>query len=163
MQHYKELFHLEKHVEGGYYRSFFRSDHEVIPCNERYQHTKRMAGSSIYYLLEKNDYSRWHRMRSDEIWHYYDGESIVDIFVIESVDTIHLYQLGNPRIQPDTSFQVAVKGGHWFAAKLRDQTSFALMGCTVFPGFEEEDFKLGDENELMKCYPLLASQIQQFL
>src|SRR5438093_3590746 len=91
----KEL-KLEKHPEGGYYHRTYRSQENVKPLSSHFMHTKeRSASTCIYYYLENDDYSSWHRIKSDEIWHYYTGNSPVNIFAIDEEGKFRKYLLGN--------------------------------------------------------------------
>ena len=165
---YIKLFNLEKHVEGGYFRLDYRAKDSIIPLDPRYtnkggskEEQQRCAGSSIYYLLEKQGYSAWHRLKSDEIWHYYDGGSPIDIHVINREGKLVTHTLGNPSITENASFQVVINAGNWFAAEVRYKTSFALVGCTVSPGFEYCDFELANRKILSHQYPLHAAIINR--
>jgi uncharacterized protein len=171
MHNWVELLKLEKHIEGGYFGRSYTSSDKVIPLNNRYnkqslitkgesieehinkEKTERFAGSSIYFLLEREDFSAWHQLNSDEIWHYYDGGSPVDIYIIGQRGHLTIKTLGNPLLSEYASFQVVINAGDWFAAEIRNKSSFALMGCTVSPGFEYYDFTLADRDTLISQYP----------
>lgn len=166
MPKYVELLKLQKHIEGGYFGLFYKSEEKVSPFEKNFQNhqaVSRFATSSIYFLLEKNDFSAWHRLKSDEIWHYYDGGSPIEIHVIDKEGIIKTFILGNPSITKESSFQVVIKAGNWFAADLRDKTSFALVGCTVSPGFEYEDFELAERDILINKFPKLKNEINKYL
>jgi predicted cupin superfamily sugar epimerase len=130
-----EKLGLERHPEGGYYRQTYRAD-----------------------LLDGEDFSAFHRLRSDELWHFYVGGSLV-VHVIEKNGQYSETQLGS---DPEASevFQAVVKAGCWFASRLRDSRSFALVGCTVAPGFDFEDFELAKREELLRRYPQHRQVIQ---
>lgn len=175
MQDYINMLHLEGHEEGGYFTVFYKSSDEIIPLSERYNSShsekhaqlekpiKRYASSSIYFLLEKKDFSAWHRLKSDEIWHYYDG-SPIDIYVIDNNGELKTYTLGNPGIIENASFQVVIRAGVWFAADVRNKSSFSLAGCTVSPAFEYEDFELANNrDQLIKLNPQLTNIIDKFM
>ena len=162
---YKKKLNLIRHEEGGYYRLFYKSEDEVNVLSDRYQASvndkngfsskkaiKRNAWSSIYYLLEQEDFSAWHRLKSDEIWHYYDGGSPIDLYVIDEKDELRHFTLGNPAMSEKASFQIVIKAGWWFAAEVRDKKSFALIGCTVSPAFEYADFELADRQTMIIKY-----------
>ena len=107
--------------------------------------------TAIYFLLEGKDFSAFHRLRSDELWHFYAGGSLV-VHVIEENGPYSEIQLGS---DPEAAevLQAAVKAGCWFASRLKDSQSFALVGCTVAPGFDFEDFELAKRDELVTRYP----------
>jgi len=78
MSDWIERLGLNSHIEGGYFSVFYKSDNRVTVKHVGQELVDRAAGSSIYFLLEKRGYSAWHRLKSDELWHYYDGGSAVD-------------------------------------------------------------------------------------
>jgi len=148
-----DFFNLKKHPEGGWYARTFQSQDTVKSTDIiRYNNETRYAGTAIYYLLEGNDFSAWHSLKSDEIWHYYKG-SPVNIHVIDAAGTLTTYLLGDPVETTGASFQVSVRAGEWFAAELSDKAGYCLAGCTVTPGFEFRDFKMADRHFLSKAFP----------
>jgi len=161
----KELvkrFNLQPHPEGGYYARTFQSKDTVKSADkDRYDDEYRKAGTSIYYLLKNNDFSAWHSLKSDELWHYYTGCPI-KIYVLDKEGNLTMHLLGNPLNNQDATFQVAIPAGNWFAAEIIDKTSYCLVGCTVNPGFEFRDFKLADRDALSKEFPQHSSLIRQF-
>jgi uncharacterized protein len=165
MQNWVEELNLERHIEGGYYNRFYKSDEKVISIKNR--HTidlanERAAGSAIYFLLDRHDFSAWHMLKSDEIWHFYDGESALNIHTINQEGLHQIKVLGHPKLAKGASFQVLVKANTWFAADLQNKSSFSLVGCTVFPGFEYQDFILAEREKLTREYPKHAEIIKQF-
>ena len=160
---YIELLSLENHPEGGYFSSYYRASDQVITLDARYNtgDKHRPSGTSIYFLLEKQNFSAWHRLKSDEVWHYYDGGSPIDIHIIDQNGKLTTHCLGNPNMTEHASFQLLIHSGCWFAAEVRDQESFALVGCTVSPGFEYCDFELGDRENLIHQYPDHLSMIRK--
>lgn len=121
---------LEPHPEGGYFREVFRSPHKVKPSDER---AERSALTTIYFLLLKGQHSRWHRVASDEAWHFYEGDPLV-VYWIDDQNGKHEEVLasGHPLC--------VVPAGCWQAAKPRAE--YALVGCTVGPGFDFQDFEM---------------------
>lgn len=152
---------LERHLEGGYYSVFYKSREKVITVSDRYNsHSSpndlanlRASGTSIYFLLEKDDFSAWHKIKSDEIWHYYDGNSVINIHTINQDGQYGLQKLGHPNLDKNASFQVVIETGVWFAAELDNKKSFGLVGCTVSPGFEYQDFILANREALTDEFP----------
>jgi len=144
---------LKKHPEGGWYREFYRSPDEVdTPAGSRSE------GTSIYYLLEEEDFSAFHRILSDEIWHFYSGSSAVEILWIDGGE-LRTFHLGH---EDGEYFQIVVPKNHWFAARLVNKKGFALVGCTVAPGFHFADFELADERLLLE-FPKLKSTIKSLI
>lgn len=161
MPNYIELLNLEPHPEGGYFRSSFRSTDSVI-VNERYDAPNtRLAGSAIYYYLEANDFSAWHRIKSDEIWHFYDGTPVL-IHVLHENGEYEQQLIGNTSHDNAAAFQLAIRAGTWFAAELQNKNSFALLGCTVSPGFEYKDFEMAKHSQLLKQFPQHEEIILRF-
>lgn len=146
-------FNLQPHPEGGFYARTFQSTDTVKSSDiSRYYNESRYAGTSIYYLLTSNDFSAWHSLKSDEIWHYYRG-SPVEIHVIDKNGNLTTHLLGDSFDNPKASFQFAIPAGDWFAAELLDKTSYSLVGCTVSPGFDFKDFTLADRGIFSSQYP----------
>ena len=147
-----EKLRLERHPEGGYFRQTYRSDiqiaAEALPA--RFSGA-RTASTAIYFLLGGNDFSAFHRLRSDEIWHFYAGSGLI-VHVIDLVAEYSCIRLGSDAENGEV-LQAVVRAGCWFASELADRSSFALVGCTVSPGFDFEDFELGKRLELVRCYP----------
>jgi predicted cupin superfamily sugar epimerase len=155
-----EKLNLVKHPEGGYYAETYRSE-RIIPksaLNEGYSGERNYA-TLIYYMLTGNDISCFHKLRSDEIWHFYAGSPVL-IYLLDDSGKIDIVTLGN---NPDNGevFQYVIKAGTWFGAELKDKSSYALMGCTVTPGFNFEDFEIGKKDELLKRFPLHAETISK--
>ena len=113
----------QPHPEGGFYGETFRSPTLLTLPDGRV----RRASTAIHYLLPPGAWSAWHRVRSDEVWHHYDGGALT------------LYRLGMPAVRLDRATpQAVVPAGVWQAAEPVE--SAVLCGCTVAPGFEFEDF-----------------------
>ena len=116
----------------------FRSRKEALPPEFS---GARLVSTAIYFLLEGDNFSAFHRLRSDELWHFHAGSTIT-VHVIDpdgSYSEIHLG--GDP--EAGEVFQAVVKANCWFASQVRGPNSFALAGCTVSPGFDFADFELG--------------------
>jgi predicted cupin superfamily sugar epimerase len=150
---------LKPHPEGGYYREMYRSL-EMVPANalsERYA-SSRCFSTTIYFLLENQEYSKFHRLKTDEIWHFYSGSAIT-IHVITPEGGYHSFQLG-PDFEKGEQFQAIIPAGHWFGATVNPGGAFTLAGCSVSPGFEFEDFELGDRSKLLAQYPQHSTLIE---
>lgn len=128
---------LQPHPEGGYFREIFRSANKVQPLDER---SARPALTTIYFLLVKGQHGRWHRVRSDETWHFYEGDPL-EIYWIDGEDIVHRKVVGTGT--SNVQSMCVVPAGCWQAA--RPLGEFSLMGCTVAPGFEFEDFEMLSE------------------
>ena len=149
---YIEDFKLLPHPEGGYYREIYRAGEVILPGHlpKRYK-SSRSFSTSIYFLLEGRQVSAFHRLKSDEQWNFYDGTTVI-VSVINDEGSLNKYFLGKD-FENGESFQTIIKRGSWFGAELKDKTSFALIGCTVSPGFDFQDFELGKREYLLKEYP----------
>jgi len=151
---------LIAHPEGGYYRETYRSGLSIAKEALPPQFTgSRLVSTAIYFLLEGENFSAFHRLRSDEMWHFYAGAPFV-VHVIEEGGRYSEISLGS---NPDAGerLQAVVKAGGWFASRVKDPESFALAGCTVAPGFDFEDFELGKRSNLIKLYPQRRELIEQ--
>jgi len=124
-------FSLEPHPEGGYYREIFRSADLVTPADGR---GPRAALTTIYFLLPAGIISRWHRVTSDEVWHLYEGGPLEVVTVDPACQTVSRHKL-EPHAPVCT-----VAASHWQAA--RTLGDYALVGCTVGPGFDFADFTI---------------------
>ena len=138
-------FDLKPHPEGGFFAETYRSAARVLRAGELGKaDDTRAASTAIYYLLCDGAHSAWHRIKSDEVWHFYAGEPLL-VHVLDENDAngvLVTHRLGNPLTHPDTVYQAVVPAGLWFAAECADPGSFALVGCTVAPGFEFSGFEM---------------------
>ncbi|WP_206998338.1 cupin domain-containing protein [Trinickia mobilis] len=174
--HLIERFGLIPHPEGGHYRETHRDPARVARITgtsdgERSGATdaSRCASTCIYYMLCDGAYSAWHRIRSDEVWHFYAGDPL-DVHVLDAAGQLVTHRLGNALVRDDAVFQAVVPAGCWFAAQcpaLADQADlagaagFALVGCTVAPGFEFSEFELADAEALAAAHPSHAELIRR--
>lgn len=143
---------LLPHPEGGYFKEEYRSS-IILEENSLPSHYsgQRSCSTAIYFMLVEEDFSAFHRLRSDEIWHFYSGTPVL-IHVISNEGEMQTIQLG-PDFQKGQLFQFAIPAGVWFAAELADKASFCLIGCTVSPGFDFKDFELGSKDYLLEKFP----------
>lgn len=143
---------LSKHPEGGYFKEVYRAD-EIINKNslpERYIGDRKFS-TSIYFLLDGNDKSHFHKLKSDEIWHFYEGSS-VSVYIIYPDGILEIKKLGND-FENGEAFQVIIPKGTWFGAEVNDKKSFSLFGCSVSPGFDFNDFELAEREKLITIFP----------
>jgi len=147
-----EKLKLNKHPEGGYFKEMYRSE-EIMPGNalpNRYNGERAFA-TSIYFLLKGNEFSSFHKIQSDETWHFYEG-STLELYILNENSGISTYLLGRD-LEKREQFQVTVPRNHWFGARVLDSESFALLGCTVAPGFHFDDFELAERKTLVEQFP----------
>jgi len=145
---------LAPHPEGGFYRETYRSADRIpaAALPERYR-GDRSCGTAIYFLLEGTQVSRLHRIHSDELWHFYAGSGL-QLHRIERDGGYVALRLG-----PGAP-QALLPAGCWFGATVDDPRAYALVGCTVAPGFDFADFELGDRDALLSRYPDQAALIR---
>lgn len=143
---------LTAHPEGGYFRETYRSNEilEIEQLPKRYQ-VAHSFSTAIYYLLKGNQFSAFHRLKSDEVWHFYTGSTLI-IHIISERGEYSEIKLG-ANLDEGEVFQVVIPAGCWFGATVSDKESFTLVGCTIAPGFDFSDFELGSCDELLKLFP----------
>ena len=144
---------LEKHPEGGYFRETHRS--EIVLDIPGYEGSRNIS-SAIYYLLVGNQRSLFHKMKSDEIWHWYDGSSL-SLHVIKNKKLSRIRLGTRGRAAP----QAMIEKGSWMAASI-SSGDYCLVGCTVAPGFDFRDWELGTRDELLARFPRYKSVIEKY-
>ena len=145
---------LKKHLEGGYFKQTYTADTMVYI--EGYD-KPRYISTAIYYMLVGDQFSAFHRIKSDELWHHYTGGSLV----LYAIDNGKLTKIKMGKSRGEAS-QVIIKANTWFAASLTDKKSYCLLGCTVSPGFDYSDWEIGKRNELIKMYPQHRTIIERY-
>lgn len=148
---------LARHPEGGWFSETYRAAEQVsgAALPQRYNGARSFC-TSIYFLLEQEDFSALHRIKSDELWHFHTGCALL-IHVILPDGSYQGLHLG-PDLEAGERFQAVVPAGSWFGAELKGE-GFGLVGCTVAPGFEFSDFELAERDGLMSRYPQYAGLI----
>jgi len=146
---------LQKHPEGGFYKETYR-DNRTVRFDKG---EERSSSTAIYYMLTDDDKSHFHRVKSDELWFFHQGETL-EIHIIDEDGNLRVELLGN-NLQNGESPQVIVKRNLWFAAKIKNSKGFSLVSCTVSPGFEFEDFELAKKTDLLLQYPHLKNEIEE--
>ena len=147
---------LQPHPEGGFYKETYRAK-GVIPshCLPHGITGERSYSTAIYFLLRQGDYSAFHRITSDECWHFYEGGTLL-IHMIDKDGNLTSIRLGR-NIQEGEVLQFVVPANCWFASEPAPGTDFSLVGCTVSPGFDFADFDMADADTLIKEYPQHSS------
>ncbi len=160
-EEYINRLQLSPHPEGGYYKEIYRAGEIYQAEHLPGRYTKsRVFSTSIYFMLEGSQVSNLHRLKSDEIWHFYDGSGVI-IYGIAEDGRITEILLGN-NIDNGELPQAVIREGTWFCAEVADKSSYSLIGCTVSPGFEFEDFELGEREKLLKQFPAHEKIIKKF-
>ncbi len=158
-KYWVEKLQMQSHPEGGYfvetYRSAEKMDKNFLP--KRFSGDRNFS-TGIYFLLESHHFSAFHRIQSDEMWHFYAGDAL-NIYYIDNQGLMQTIRLGN---NPEKSevFQAIVPAGVWFGSKPAIENSYSLVGCTVAPGFDFADFEMPDRQNLVQQFPQHQATIE---
>ncbi len=177
---------LSPHTEGGYFRETYRAEQKVAT-----PHGKRSASTSILYLLTDREPSRFHRLRSDELWFYHSG-ALVELFLLRPDESTQAGRAGTSKSLPEVKVIgpanpcELVPAGWWVAARaivgqqtdwgfgraperrwtgdrrVAGSVDWSLASCVVTPGFEYEDFEIGRREALLHEFPLAKDIIEAF-
>ncbi len=149
-QYWIDKLQLTPHVEGGAYGEVYRAN-LILPHSAltKTHNSDRNAMTSIYFLLQHGEFSAFHRIASDELWHRYDGGTLC-IYEITPDGQLIRHLLG---IEEGAMPFVMIPAGSWFGSRVEQEDSFTLCGCTVAPGFDFADFELADRKALSAQYP----------
>lgn len=151
---------LTAHVEGGAFREIYRSPltlpKQALPSVFA---GDRSVATSIYFLLEQGQFSAFHRIAADEGWHFYFGDSL-EIFEITPAGELKTHRMGS-NWEKGERFHTVIPAGSWFASAPAPGSEYALVGCTVAPGFDFADFELAAGEELAARYPAHAALIKR--
>ena len=152
IEEWVELLGLTPHPEGGFFKEVYRSKgvigHSVLP--------KEFGGdrnyvTNIYFLLTSESFSSLHRLAADELWHFLDGDSLT-VSMISPDGELSKLKIGRS-IEAGEVLQGVVPAGYWFGASVDQENAYALVGCTVAPGFDFQDFELAQRDTLIERYP----------
>ncbi len=144
---------LQSHPEGGFYKEVYRSESSIETSDG-----KRSLMTSIYFLLTSENISKFHQIKSDEMWYYHEGSPLT-VHVIDKAGKYQKIKVGpaNEINKP----QQMVPAGVIFGSTVDAADSYALVSCVVAPGFDFQDFKLFEREELLKKFPEHAEIIEQ--
>lgn len=150
-------FNLLPHPEGGYYKETYRSAGFFETAAQQFPNNRNYC-TAIYFLIEPGNFSALHRIKSDEIWHFYEGDAL-EVIEIDLQGNLIYTHVGSD-ILNGQQYQYMVKAGHWFGSRVLKNTTtikpsagFSFVGCTVSPGFDFNDFEMASREELTKQYP----------
>lgn len=147
-----DTLELQPHPEGGFFKETYRSTGKINKESLAPEYNgKRNYSTCIYFLMTSNNFSSFHKVNQDEIWHFYDG-SPIRLHVISDKGAYSEYKIGRDFSRGEAP-QLVVPGGYWFAAEVSENDSYSLVGCTVAPGFDFADFTLPSRDELISKYP----------
>ena len=154
-----ERLKLIRHPEGGWYRQTYVSDTLIPTSPGPSQRGSRPLATSIYFLLTNDCFSAFHRLLSDEMWYHHSGDAL-RIEIIHSTGRYESALIGPANRGFESQF--CVPATSWFASCVDDGGHWGLVGCSVFPGFDFQDFELADYNELSARYPEHKELIRAF-
>lgn len=147
-----QTLELQKHPEGGWFRETYRSEATVhqnaLP--DGFSGNRRLS-TAIYFLIEENNFSAFHRIKSDEVWHFYLGDAL-NVHIIWPTGLLETIRLGS-QMQAGERLQYMVPANVWFASEPAEGSTYSLVGCTVSPGFDFEDFEMAQRDELIHQFP----------
>ena len=153
--YYIKHLNLIPHPEGGHYKETYRSavSIEVYGCEG-----ERSVSTAIYFLLQKDEKSHLHRIKSDELWFFHEGETLEVIVLNQNV--LNIYLLGR-NLEQGEQLQLTVPAGAWFGSRIKNKVGFSLVSCTVAPGFDFRDFELAEYKLLSKEIPLMNELLKE--
>lgn len=149
IEHLINQLQLTPHPEGGWYRETFRSAGSFSGSGEFPE--GRNYFTSIYFLIASGNFSALHRIRSDESWHFYEGDPL-EVVEITGDGELKQTVLGNDLAKGHV-FQYTVPAGSWFGSRVLEGGNYSLVGCTVAPGFDFRDFEMGERDNLIQNFP----------
>lgn len=146
-----EELRLRRHPEGGWYREVYRAEETIGQASLPRRFTgERCLSTAIYYLLQHPEVSALHRLRQDEVWHFFEGTGLT-LHVIDAAGHYSTVALGR-RLEAGERPMAVMMAGWLFGATVAPD-GYALTGCTVAPGFEFEDFDIPSRGVLLERYP----------
>ena len=151
----KNHLQLEPHPEGGYFKETYRSKGNITQPYEGAD--QRSFSTGIYFLLISGNFSAFHRIKQDEMWHFYDG-SPIHLHILTQEGKYEHVKIGRDFSKGEVP-QYVVKAGDWFASEVSVKEGFSLAGCTVAPGFDFADFEMAKRTELLAVYPKMEELI----
>lgn len=151
-KYYIEKLDLKPHPEGGFFKEIFKSEEKMHQDHlpERFGGHRHFL-TSIYFLLETGNISKFHKIKSDELWYFHEGVSCT-VVTIDDNGKLEEHKVGL-NIANGEQPQAVVKQGLWFGAYVNKPDSYSLVGCAVAPGFDFLDFEMGDRENLIKQFP----------
>ncbi|MGB1296418.1 MAG: cupin domain-containing protein [Flavobacteriales bacterium] len=155
-----DRFGLFPHPEGGFYKETYRSlgkiSSDSLPQDIE---GERNYSTAIYFLLTSESFSAFHRIKQDEIWHFYDGAPL-EVHMISPEGVYSMVEVGRD-FENGQQPQFMVPAGYWFGSRVKQGGAFSFVGCTVSPGFDFKDFELAEFEKLSQVFPKHTSIIEQ--
>ena len=154
-----DALEMTPHPEGGYFKETYRAGEAIEGAHlpPRFGGARSFS-TAIYFLLEAGQFSAFHRIKSDEVWHFYAGGPL-EILSIDPAGNLTTHHLGLDLSRGERP-QAMIPAGHWFASRPAASTPYSLVGCTVAPGFDFTDFELATRHDLTKEFQSQASIIK---
>ena len=150
-QSYNQALQMRPHPEGGFFQESYRSEQTMQAPAPGGGSVQRNVCTAIYFLLEAGNFSAFHRIKSDEIWHFYAGQAL-EVLELLPDGELCCTRLGSDILRGEIP-QYVVPADTWFASRVADGGTFSLVGCTVAPGFDFADFQLARRQELLEIFP----------
>lgn len=151
---------MTQHIEGGAFKEHYRAALLLPRSALTSSHQgDRPASTAIYFLLRHGEFSAFHLLSSDEVLHFYDG-SPLHVYEIDAAGLMHVHKLGRD-LDSGERFSLVIPGGSWFALRCEQAGGFSLIGCTVAPGFDFQDFTLDDRAVLLGKFPQHAQLVRE--
>jgi|SRR5690554_6022292 len=148
---------LEAHPEGGYFAETYRSKRTI---NLEELEGERNLSTGIYFLIDQGAFSAFHKIKSDEMWHFYDGDPLI-VHMIDEKGNCTQQTIGRS-IESGEVLQFVVPANVWFASEVKGSGDYSLVGCTVSPGFDFGDFELADRT-LIDKFPHHAELLSRLM
>lgn len=146
IDYWVEHLNLQPHPEGGFFKETYRSEIKLQPFENN---GERSLSTGIYFLITSGNFSAFHRIKSDEMWHFYAGSPLT-VHIIETDGTYTELNIGLDLVKGQLP-QAVVPAEAWFASESSGE--YSLVGCTVSPGFDFTDFELAYQSDLIKLFP----------
>jgi predicted cupin superfamily sugar epimerase len=160
-EYWVENLNLLPHPEGGFYKETYRSELTVqAESLDGRLNGERSLCTGIYFLLEQENFSAFHRIKSDELWHFYAGDPIT-IHMIDKSGNYTSQDVGSD-LEKGEVLQYLVPANTWFASEVKEGREFALVGCTVSFGFDFNDFEMADKS-LIQQFPNHESVLDRLI
>jgi hypothetical protein len=156
---YVEHLDMQTHPEGGWYKETYRSEGAIPSSVLNGFDGDRSFATGIYFLLTSENFSAFHRIKSDEMWHFYDGDGLT-VHEIKPNGEYTEHKLGL-NLKNGEQPQLVIGANSWFASEVKKGGTWCLVGCTVSPGFDFQDFELAERNVLRGLFPNWAVLIDR--
>lgn len=155
-----QQYNLQPHPEGGWYKETYRGKETIfsLALPERFGGDRNFS-TAIYFLLEQGNFSAFHKIKSDECWHFYAGDTL-HVYVLQEDGKMEIIKLGSDILNGEL-FQYVVPSNCWFASRPAAGSDFCFVGCTVAPGFDFADFEMAKADGLIALYPQHTSVIKE--